>query len=77
MILQLRLMKNPHDFGIFFENFVIVYTEKRNRQLALKLPFNFDLVNLKLPIVREKSFFPEEKGELVDQEGHLQGTRVI
>ena len=52
---------------------VIVYSEKRNRQLALKLPFNFDLVNLELPIVKEKSFFPEEKGELVDQEGHLQG----
>ena len=53
--------------------FIIVYSEKRNRQLALKLPFNFDLVNLELPIVKEKSFFPEEKGELVDQEGHLQG----
>ena len=53
--------------------FVIVYSEKRNRQLALKLPFNFDLVNLELPIVKENSFFPEEKGELVDQEGHLQG----
>ena len=52
---------------------VIVYSEKRNRQLALKLPFNFDLVNLELPIVKEVSFFPEEKGELVDQEGHLQG----
>ena len=52
---------------------VIVYSEKRNRQLALKSPFNFDLVNLELPIVKEKSFFPEEKGELVDQEGHLQG----
>ena len=41
---------------------VIVYSEKRNRQLALKLPFNFDLVNLELPIVKEKSFVPEEKG---------------
>ena len=52
---------------------VMVYSEKTDRQLALKLPFNFDLVNLELPTVKEKSFFPEEKGELVDQEGHLQG----
>ena len=50
-----------------------MYSEKIDRQLALKLPFNFDLVNLELPIVKEKSFFPEEKVELVDQEGHLQG----
>ena len=33
---------------------VIVYSEKIDRQLALKLPFNFDLVNLELPIVKEK-----------------------
>ena len=52
---------------------VIVYSEKTDRQLALKLPFNFDLVNLELPIVEGKSFVSEEKGELVDQEGHLQG----
>ena len=35
---------------------VIVYSEKIDRQLALKLPFNFDLVNLELPIVKEKKF---------------------
>ena len=56
---------------------VIVYSEKIDRQLALKLPFNFDLVNLKLPIVREKSFFPEEKGELVDQIFKGFSTRLI
>ena len=50
-----------------------MYSEKTDRQLALKLPFNFDLVNLELPIVEGKSFVSEEKGELVDQEGHLQG----
>ena len=35
---------------------VMVYSEKTDRQLALKLPFNFDLVNLELPIVTGKMF---------------------
>ena len=39
-----------------FKFLVIVCSGKRDRQLDLKLPFNFDLVNLELPIVTGKMF---------------------